>query len=100
MQNMSGSYLGFREYRDSRARSLGASLALVLTVLVAACWMAASNPVEAWAKSYTMPKVDIAAQVETDGSLHFTEQRTFDLDRKSTRLNSSHSRRSRMPSSA
>lgn len=80
VQNMSGSYLGFREYRDSRARSLGASLALVLTVLVAACWMAASNPVEAWAKSYTMPKVDIAAQVETDGSLHFTEQRTFDFN--------------------
>ena len=32
------------------------------------------------AKSYSMPKVDIQAQVETDGSLHVVEQRTFDFD--------------------
>lgn len=35
---------------------------------------------QAHAKSYTMPKVDIQAQVETDGALQVTEQRTFDFD--------------------
>lgn len=80
VQNMSGSYLGSRSFRGSRARSLGTTLVLVLAMLAAACCMAAAHPAEAWAKSYTMPKVDIAAQVETDGSLHFTEQRTFDFN--------------------
>lgn len=80
MQNMSGSYLGSRSFRGPRARSLGATLVLVLAMLAAACCMVAAHPAEAWAKSYTMPKVDIAAQVETDGSLHVVEQRTFDFD--------------------
>ncbi|MGI6045396.1 MAG: DUF2207 domain-containing protein [Eggerthellaceae bacterium] len=30
-------------------------------------------------KSYSMPRVNIAADVETDGSLHVTEQRTFNF---------------------
>ncbi|MCL2827066.1 MAG: DUF2207 domain-containing protein [Eggerthellaceae bacterium] len=39
----------------------------------------AIQPVPAFAKSYTMPKVDIAATVGTDGSLNVVEQRTFDF---------------------
>ena len=36
--------------------------------------------VQSYAKSYTMPQVDIQAQLETDGTLHVVEQRTFDFD--------------------
>ncbi len=38
------------------------------------------NPAEAFAKSYTMPRVNIEAQVESDASLHIVEQRVFDFD--------------------
>ena len=74
MQNMSSSHASTR-FRD--ARLLGA---LALALLAATCGLAMSAPETAFAKSYTMPKVDISAQVETDGSLHFTEQRTFDFN--------------------
>lgn len=36
-------------------------------------------PACAQAKSYTMPKVNITAEVQSDGSLHVVEQRTFDF---------------------
>lgn len=53
-------------------------------LLAAACLLAGlllcAAPAPAFAKSYDMTKVDIAAQAETDGSLHVTEQRTFDFD--------------------
>ncbi len=74
MQNMCSSHLGFR------FRAVPATFAFVLAFLVAACCLALASPAEALAKSYTMPNVDISSQVETDGSLHFTEQRTFDFD--------------------
>ena len=73
MQNMSGSQLGFR------FRAVPVHVALALAILAAACCLALGSPAEAFAKSYTMPKVEMTAQVETDGSLHFTEQRTFDF---------------------
>lgn len=74
MQNMSGSQL--RESFDFSRRSV----ALACAVLVAlACAFVAVAPAQALAKSYTMPKVDIQAQVETDGALQVTEQRTFDF---------------------
>lgn len=46
--------------------------------LLALAWTAA-NTTSAYAKSYTMPKVDIVAEVTSDGSLNVTEQRTFDF---------------------
>ena len=75
MQNTSRSQL-----RESFAFSRRHA-ALVCAVLVAlACALVALAPGQAHAKSYTMPKVDIQAQVETDGALQVTEQRTFDFD--------------------
>lgn len=51
--------------------------ALVLLVL---CFIALlATPQMIWAKSYSMPQVDIHAQVEPDGSLHVVESRTFDF---------------------
>lgn len=75
MQNTSGTHL-----RPSYAASRK-SLALVCAVFVAlACVALALVPGQAFAKSYTMPKVDIQAQVETDGALQVAEQRTFDFN--------------------
>lgn len=37
-------------------------------------------PTKAYAKSYTIPKVNITADAQSDGSLHVIEQRTFDFD--------------------
>ena len=55
--------------------AFSAALALLATLL-----FIAATPHDAEAKSYTMPKVDIQAQLETDGSLHVIEQRTFEFD--------------------
>ncbi len=43
-------------------------------------------PEQAFAKSYTCPKVDITANATTDGSLDVVEQRTFDFDGDFTAL--------------
>ncbi|WP_239442822.1 DUF2207 domain-containing protein [Gordonibacter sp. An230] len=57
------------------------ALLLAVTALLAlACAFVTVSPDQADAKSYAMSKVDIQAQVETDGSLHVVEQRTFDFD--------------------
>ena len=47
-----------------------------------------------------LTRCDFLDVVLNDNQLHFTGLPKFSLDRKSTRLNSSHSDRSRMPSSA
>ncbi len=75
MQNMSGSQLhaSFAVSRRNLALLCALCVALALAIVALA-------PSPAHAKSYTMPKVDIQAQVETDGSLQVTEQRTFDFD--------------------
>lgn len=57
-----------------------AIIALLLALVVAA------TPGHAEAKSYSMPKVDIQAQLETDGSLHVIEQRTFEFDGDYTKM--------------
>ena len=57
-----------------------AALLAVAALVAFACVLVALAPMQADAKSYSMPKVDIQAQVETDGSLHVVEQRTFDFD--------------------
>lgn len=54
---------------------------LAAAMLVAAClFLTLFFPTVAHAKSYSMPQVDIQAQMETDGTLHVVEQRTFDFD--------------------
>ena len=101
MQNTSGSHLrtttrttptasAAPAARGANAASAAAAAAVVgkaraallaVAALVAfACVLVALAPMQADAKSYSMPKVDIQAQVETDGSLHVVEQRTFDFD--------------------
>lgn len=63
------------------AAAAGAVLVLLATLLFIAV-----TPHSAEARSYTMPKVDIQAQLETDGSLHVIEQRTFEFDGDYTKL--------------
>lgn len=52
------------------------AVAAVAAVLAAFVLLA---PAPAYAKSYTMPKVNITADAQSDGSLHVIEQRTFDF---------------------
>ena len=66
-----------RTHRGLRRASL---LALAAVLALAACAFVAAQPQQALAKSYDMPKVDITAQAETDGSLHAVEQRVFDFN--------------------
>ena len=62
------------------ARRMPALVAAALSVcFLAALVSIALTPSYAFAKSYTMPKVDIVANVGTDGSLNVVEQRTFDF---------------------
>ncbi len=77
VQNMSRTQMGARE---ARFRSLPAAFALLALCLVAAFAAGAAFPDEAYAKSYSCPKVDITANVAADGSLGVVEQRTFDFD--------------------
>lgn len=72
VQNMSRPQMG--------ARFLPAALAVFVLCLVAAIAVISATPAQAHAKSYTCPKVDISANVSTDGSLDVVEQRTFDFD--------------------
>lgn len=75
MQNMSDSPL------CASPRRLRAGLPVLLLAFIAGMLLTiACTPVSALAKSYDMPKVDITAQAETDGSLQVVEQRTFDFD--------------------
>lgn len=74
MQNMSGSQL--RSFFSVSRRSLALLCAFCVALAFA---IVALAPSSAHAKSYTMPNVDIQAQVETDGALQVTEQRTFDF---------------------
>lgn len=49
-------------------------------ILAACCAVFAAPVCKASAKSYTMPEVNITAQLNSDGSLHVVEQRTFEFD--------------------
>ncbi len=66
-------------------------------VLLGALLLVLVSPHKADAKSYAMPKVDIQAQLETDGSLHVIEQRTFEFDGDYSKLRWSFAQ---LPSSA
>ena len=56
------------------------SVLLWCAIALAAILLVCAKPSFAYASSYEMPKVDISAQAETDGSLHVVEQRTFDFN--------------------
>ncbi len=62
--------------RTSRAMRAAAVVALA----AAACFLLLAVPQQAFAKSYEMPKVNISAEAQTDGSLHVSETRTFEFD--------------------
>ncbi|MEG0461698.1 DUF2207 domain-containing protein [Gordonibacter sp.] len=79
MQNTSDSYMGTRRDHFSGYRAAAGALFLV-GMLAVALSLAFGAPSQAFAKSYDMPKVDIAAQAETNGSLHAVEQRTFNFN--------------------
>lgn len=70
----------FRQTAQNALR-IDASRALMAAFVLAACLLLTlAFPAPAHAKSYIMPEVDIQAQMETDGTLHVVEQRTFDFD--------------------
>ena len=70
----------FRQTAQNALR-IDASRALMAAFVPAACLLLTlAFPASAHAKSYIMPEVDIQAQMETDGTLHVVEQRTFDFD--------------------
>lgn len=66
-------------------RPVSQNLRVPVVVLFAVCLVIAASiatvaqPVKAFA-DYSISKVSISAQVETDGSLHVVEQRTFEFD--------------------
>ena len=62
------------------ARARAVFLATVLIALTAIACSLTAFPAQAHAKSYTMPEVNITAEVQSDGALHVVEQRTFDFD--------------------
>ena len=68
--------------RPTSVRLPRPALALLFALAFAACalLLVAGAPDRAFARSYTMPKVDITAEVQTDGSLHVVESRTFEFD--------------------
>ena len=83
MQNIGHSQTGVKK-QDSEAVFFGIAALRQVCVLLFVCVCVGAllfffQPSSALAKSYTMPQVDIAAQVNTDGSLHVTEKRTFDF---------------------
>lgn len=69
-----------RPFPQPRRLAFRAFALAVCAVLAAVCATFAVPSGTAHADSYTMPKVDITAQAETDGSLHVVEQRTFSFD--------------------
>ncbi|MEG2459033.1 MAG: DUF2207 domain-containing protein [Raoultibacter sp.] len=75
---MRGEHRVFQGFLLSHSRARQAFFLFVVCLCVSVVALAA-QPGAAYAKSYDMPQVDIAAQVNTDGSLHVTEQRTFEF---------------------
>ncbi len=62
-----------------KRRLLPAGPALALALAACALLLVVCAPQQAFARSYDMPKVDIAAEAQTDGSLHVVESRTFEF---------------------
>lgn len=79
MQNTSDPYMSTNKGSFLAWRGIALTL-FGVGVFAIALIFALGTPGQAFAKSYDMPKVDITAQAETDGSLHAVEQRTFDFN--------------------
>ena len=62
------------------SRSFPAIAMVFALCAIAALAAIVAMPQQAYAKSYTCPKVDITANAATDGSLDVVEQRTFEFD--------------------
>lgn len=69
-----------KQEKPEQRNNLTTWLLIVLATLAFICVMAFANPAQADARSYTMPKVDIEAQAQTDATLRVQETRTFDFD--------------------
>lgn len=67
-------------FRERRTFPFAVVILLLFAGLAMAAFSLAITPTKAYAKSYTMPKVDIVANAATDGSLNVVENRTFDFD--------------------
>lgn len=65
--------------RPLHASTLAFVLTCVLAVMVALGALT-SSPEKAYAKSYSMPEVDMTANIQPDGNLDVVEARTFDFD--------------------
>ena len=69
--------------RARRPLALFAAAPLLVVAVLLSILPASLSPLgatQALAKSYECPRVDTTAQVQTDGSLHVVEQRTFAFD--------------------
>lgn len=67
--------------RLRKASPAGLARAFLLVAALAAAALALlACPQPALAKSYTMPQVEISAEVQKDGALQVQERRTFDFD--------------------
>ena len=64
----------------AHAHAVAARSLAIAFVIAAAVFLLLACPQTALAKSYSMPRVDIAAEVQPDGALQVQEQRTFDFD--------------------
>lgn len=72
-------YVHSSTLRQKNARRLVLALVSIVAALTVAVILG-TNPAQAEAKSYTMPKVTISADAATDGSLNVIEDRSFKLD--------------------
>ena len=79
MQNTSASHLSGKKFYIFPQFRLG-YLFLLLVLMAGIAIGVTVGPEKAFAKSYEVSSVDIAAQAETDGSLRAVEQRTFNFD--------------------
>lgn len=66
------------------ARRVAAVLFAMLAAAFLSCAIAIVRPLPAYAESFTISSVNIAAQAETDGSLNIIDQRTFSFEGSAT----------------
>ncbi len=73
------SQAGYRFRSDTLTKTRGYA-AIIVAIFALTLLFTLSNPIMAEAKSFNMGPVDIQAEVQTDGTLTVSEQRTFDFD--------------------
>lgn len=67
-------------HRSAHSSKLSHLLLFSLALFTLFIAVQATFPSTAWAKDFKMPQVDIVADMQSDGSLHVVEKRTFDFD--------------------